>query len=63
MKNYILKSALFGIIIGFVFSILCINLFKSIATGITLGTCFAIPFFLLGTDLFSKEEKDEKNTK
>ena len=60
MKSYVLKSAIFGIIIGFVFSILIINLFGSIVTGITLGTCFAIPFFLLGTNLFSKEEKIKK---
>jgi len=63
MKGYILKSAIFGIIMGFVFSILCINLFSSFVTGITLGTCFAIPFFLLGTNLFSKDEKSEKNAK
>ena len=62
MKNYILKSAIFGLIIGFIFSVLCINLFESIATGITLGTCFAIPFFLLGTTMFSKDEK-KKNEK
>ena len=61
MKNYILKSAIFGLIIGFIFSILCINLFGTITTGITLGVCFAIPFFLLGTNLFSKEEKEKNN--
>ena len=60
MKNYILKSAIFGLIIGFIFSILCINLFGSYVIGITLGTCFAIPFFLLGTNLFSKDEKNRK---
>ncbi len=62
MKGYILKSLIFGLVIGFVFSILIINMFGSVATGITLGTCFAIPFFLLGTNLFSKE-KNEKNEK
>ena len=60
MKNYILKSAIFGLIIGFILSILCINLFGSYVIGITLGTCFAIPFFLLGTNLFSKDEENRK---
>ncbi len=60
MKSNILKSVLFGLVIGFVFAILTINLFDSIKTGITLGTCFAISFFLLGINLFSKEEKNRK---
>ena len=60
MLNYILKSAIFGTMIGIFFGIICINLFGSIVVGITLGTCFAIPFFLLGTTMFSKDEK-EKN--
>ena len=60
MKNYILKSAVFGLIIGIIFCILCINLFGSNVIAITLGTCFAIPFFLLGTNLFSKDEENRK---
>ena len=60
MKNFILKSAVFGLIIGIIFCILCINLFGSYVIAITLGTCFAIPFFLLGTNLFSKDEENRK---
>ena len=60
MKNYVLKSAIFGLVVEFVFSILIINLFGSVITGITLGTCFAIPFVLLSVNLFSKDEKEKK---
>ena len=63
MKGYILKSLIFGLVIGFVFSILIINMFGSVVTGITLGTCFAIPFFLLGVNLFSKEKNDRNDKK
>ncbi len=60
MKSYILKSLIFGLVMGFIFSILIINMFGSFITGITLGTCFAIPFFLLGINLFSKDKNEKK---
>lgn len=59
MGKYILKSAIFGLMIGLIFSILIINMFGSVVTGITLGTCFAIPFFLIAVNLFSKDEKNK----
>lgn len=62
MVKFILKSAIFGFVMGLIFCVLIINMFGSVVTGITLGTCFAIPFFLLGVNLFSKE-KNEKNEK
>ena len=60
MKNFILKSAVFGLIIGIIFCIVCINLFESNVIGITLGTGFSIPFFVLSANLFSKDENNKK---
>ena len=63
MVKFILKSAIFGFVMGLIFCILIINMFGSVVTGIILGTCFAIPFFLLGVNLFSKEKNDRNNKK